>query len=106
MILAKAERPLRLTHRERPRSRTRNPGARAWAIEATRYQRGTVVSTFPDWLQTFAAINPVTYLLQGMRNLVLDGWDIRSLVEALAAIAGIGAFTMTLTLTALRTRTN
>jgi ABC-2 type transport system permease protein len=61
---------------------------------------------FSGWLEFLATINPVTYLLQGMRDLVLDGWDIRSLAEALAAIAGIGAFTMTLTLTALRFRTN
>ena len=61
---------------------------------------------FSGWLEFLATINPVTYLLQGMRNLVLDGWDIRSLAEALAAIAGIGAFTMTLTLTALRSRTS
>jgi ABC-2 type transport system permease protein len=60
---------------------------------------------FADWLKFLATINPVTYILQGMRHLILEGWDWRSLGEALAAIVGIGAFTLTLTLGALRSRT-
>ncbi len=60
---------------------------------------------FAGWLEFLATINPVTYILQGMRDLILEGWDWRSLFGALAAIFGIGAFTLTLTLSALRSRT-
>jgi hypothetical protein len=47
----------------------------------------------------------VTYILQGMRDLVLNGWDLGSLAAAFASIAGLGIFTMTLVLLALRSRT-
>jgi hypothetical protein len=47
----------------------------------------------------------VTYVLEGMRSLVLEGWDWRSLASGSAAILGLGAFAFALTLTALRSRT-
>jgi ABC-2 type transport system permease protein len=60
---------------------------------------------FADWLEFMATINPVTYIIEGMRDLVLDGWDIGSLAGAFASIAGLGMFTMLLVLGALRYRT-
>jgi ABC-2 type transport system permease protein len=60
---------------------------------------------FAPWLEFLATINPVTYILQGMRDLILEGWDWGSFLGAIAAIAGIAAFTLTLTLSALRSRT-
>jgi len=60
---------------------------------------------FSPWLETVATFNPVTYILQGMRSLVLDGWDPRRLGQAFAAVAALGAFTMTLVFAALRSRT-
>jgi ABC-2 type transport system permease protein len=60
---------------------------------------------YAGWLKFLATINPVTYILQGMRDLVLNGWDLGSLAAAFASIAGLGAFTMTLVLLALRSRT-
>lgn len=60
---------------------------------------------FADWLEFLATINPVTYILEGMRDLVLEGWDAQSLLAALASIGGLAAFTMTLVLLALRSRT-
>jgi ABC-type multidrug transport system permease subunit len=59
---------------------------------------------FDGWLKVLATINPVTYILQGMRTLILDGWDWEAIGKALAAIFGLGAFTQTLVLTALRYR--
>lgn len=59
---------------------------------------------FARWLQVLAMINPVTYILQGMRHLVLEGWSWGSLAGALASIAALGAFTITMTLLALRSR--
>ena len=55
------------------------------------------------WLSTIADYNPVTYLLAGMRSLV-DGWNGRSLLEALLAIGFVGLVTMTTSLLALRGR--
>lgn len=60
---------------------------------------------FAGWLEFLATINPVTYVLEGMRSLVLDGWDAGSLAAAFGAIAGLGAFTGTLVALGLRSRT-
>jgi ABC-2 type transport system permease protein len=60
---------------------------------------------FAGWLEFLATINPVTYILEGMRSLVLEGWDWEALGYAVLAIVGLGAFTMTLTVLALRGRT-
>jgi ABC-2 type transport system permease protein len=60
---------------------------------------------FEGWLEFLATINPVTYILEGMRSLVLVGWDAGALAKALGAILGLGAFTLTLAALALRHRT-
>jgi ABC-2 type transport system permease protein len=56
------------------------------------------------WLATIATYNPVTYLLVGMRSLVLSGWDVGAIAEGLAAILGVGLTSITLALLALRGR--
>jgi ABC-2 type transport system permease protein len=60
---------------------------------------------FDSWLEFLATINPVTYILEGMRTLVLEGWDWTDIGQALLAIGGLGAFNITLTILALRHRT-
>ena len=60
---------------------------------------------FEPWLEFLATINPVTYILQAQRSLVLVGWEWERLAYAALAIVGFGAFTLTLTMLALRTRT-
>ncbi|MCH8815542.1 MAG: ABC transporter permease [Chloroflexi bacterium] len=60
---------------------------------------------FEPWLEFMATINPVTYIIEAQRSLVLDGWEWDKLGYSAAAIAGFGAFTLTLTMLALRTRT-
>ncbi len=62
-------------------------------------------SVFSGWLRFLATINPVTYLLEGMRDLVLNGWDPASLAAAFGAILGIAAVTLTASVLALRSRT-
>lgn len=57
------------------------------------------------WLSTVATYNPVTYLLDALRSLITDGWDIESLVMGVACIAGVGVVSGTLALTALIGRT-
>lgn len=56
------------------------------------------------WLATIAEYNPVTYLLGGMRSLVLEGWDGEAILEGVSAIVGIALVSMTLALRALRGR--
>jgi ABC-2 type transport system permease protein len=56
------------------------------------------------WFSTIATYNPITYLLGALRSLILTGWDGRALLEGVAALAGIGAFGMTLAILALRGR--
>jgi ABC-2 type transport system permease protein len=61
---------------------------------------------FAPWLEFLATINPVTYILEGMRSLVIEGWDWSALAAAFAAILGLGVLTMTLVLLGLRSRTS
>jgi ABC-2 type transport system permease protein len=62
-------------------------------------------SELSGWLDTVAALNPVTYLLEGLRSLVSVGWDFDALGQALLAIAVLGAISMSLCFGALRGRT-
>ena len=61
-------------------------------------------SQLSGWLDVVAGWNPVTYLLEGMRSLVLIGWDAEALSKTFAAIAIVGAISMTLCFAALRGR--
>jgi ABC-2 type transport system permease protein len=56
------------------------------------------------WMSAVATYNPVTYLLEALRSLVTDGWSAASLLQGLAAIAGVAAVSFTLAFTALRGR--
>jgi ABC-2 type transport system permease protein len=57
------------------------------------------------WLNTIAAWNPVTYVLEGQRSLVTQGWEWAQLGKALLAIGAVGLISMSLCLAALRGRT-
>jgi len=62
-------------------------------------------SQLSGWLSTVAGFNPVTYLLGGLRSLVLgSGWQWGQLGQAVAAIAAVGLVSMTLCFAALRGR--
>ena len=56
------------------------------------------------WLKTVAAWNPVTYLLEGMRSVLSDGWDLGALVKAAAAILGLAVVTFTMAFRSLARR--
>jgi ABC-2 type transport system permease protein len=62
------------------------------------------LDVFADWLAWVARFNPVTYILEGMRALVVGGWEWGALMKGAGAIAGIAAFTLSLTVLALRSR--
>jgi len=62
-------------------------------------------SQLAGWLNTVAGYNPVTYLLAGLRSLVLgSSWQWGQLGQALAAIAIVGAISMSMCFAALRGR--
>jgi ABC-2 type transport system permease protein len=57
-----------------------------------------------DWFRTIATYNPVSYMVEGIRSLVITGWDTQALVQAfgIAGIAIVGF--LALSARALRTR--
>jgi ABC-2 type transport system permease protein len=61
-------------------------------------------SQLSGWLDTVAGLNPVTYLLEGLRSLVSQGWEWGDLAKALLAIAVLGTVSMSLCFAALRGR--
>jgi len=62
-------------------------------------------SQLSGWLDKVAAVNPVTYLLEGLRSLVSQGWQWDDLGKSLLAIGVMGAISMSLCFAALRGRT-
>lgn len=56
------------------------------------------------WLATASRYNPVTYLIEAVRSLILDGWDGAVLARAATAIVLVAAVTLTLATRALRSR--
>jgi ABC-2 type transport system permease protein len=61
-------------------------------------------SQLTGWLDTVAAWNPVTYLLEGLRSLSMRGWQWDELASALLAIAVVAGISMALCFGALRGR--
>jgi ABC-2 type transport system permease protein len=61
-------------------------------------------SQLTGWLDTVAAWNPVTYLLDGLRSLTMQGWEWSDLARALAAIAVVALISMSMCFAALRGR--
>jgi ABC-2 type transport system permease protein len=58
------------------------------------------------WLDTVAGLNPVTYILDGLRSIVLtDSWQWDELGKALLAIAIVSSISMAMCFAALRGRT-
>jgi ABC-2 type transport system permease protein len=56
------------------------------------------------WLADVATFNPVTYVLEGMRSLIQEGWVAEDLLLAFLAIAGVMVVTLTMSFLALRGR--
>jgi ABC-2 type transport system permease protein len=56
------------------------------------------------WVDTVAGLNPVTYILEGQRSLIFEGWVWADLGKGLLAIIVVGSVSMTLCFSALRGR--
>jgi ABC-2 type transport system permease protein len=53
------------------------------------------------WLEVAATLNPMTYLLDGLRALSMEGWDGEAIGVALLAVAALGSFSLTMAFMAL-----
>lgn len=56
------------------------------------------------WFRTVATWNPVSYLLEGVRSLLIDGWDAHALLAGFGCAAAIAVLAMAAAASALRTR--
>jgi ABC-2 type transport system permease protein len=57
-----------------------------------------------DWFRTVADWNPVSYMLEGIRSLVIVGWDGEALALGFACAGGIALIALVAASAALRTR--
>jgi ABC-2 type transport system permease protein len=57
-----------------------------------------------DWFRTIATYNPVSYLVEGVRSLIITGWDGEALALGFGLAAAIAVIAFTLAAGALRTR--
>ncbi|MDP6453490.1 MAG: ABC transporter permease [SAR202 cluster bacterium] len=57
------------------------------------------------WMSTVTIFNPVTYLLEALRSLIMVGWDGMALLKGVAAVLGVGVVSGGLALAALQGRT-
>jgi ABC-2 type transport system permease protein len=57
-----------------------------------------------DWFRTIATYNPVSYLLEAIRSLLITGWDSEALALGFGCAAAIAAASLTASALALRTR--
>jgi ABC-2 type transport system permease protein len=57
-----------------------------------------------DWFRQIATYNPVSYLIEGIRSLLITGWDAEALALAFAVALGVVAVGLAAASLALRTR--
>jgi ABC-2 type transport system permease protein len=60
----------------------------------------------PDWLQTFNKINPLSYLIDAIRALMLHGWQTEKIVAGFAAALVVGLITLPAAVIAFRRMVN
>jgi len=56
------------------------------------------------WLDTVAGLNPVTYILEGQRSLIFDGWEWGELAKTMLAIVVVGVVSMAMCFASMRGR--
>jgi ABC-2 type transport system permease protein len=57
-----------------------------------------------DWFRWTATVNPVSYLIEGIRSLIIEGWDGRALGLAFAITAALLVVALAVSSLALRVR--
>lgn len=89
--------------------KTANPGAVASSFILFFPFAFLTSSTVPldnltGWMRSIARFNPITYVLEGQRSLLSDGWDWTALGKGFLAILVLGTVSQTLALRALKGR--
>ncbi len=64
------------------------------------------IELLSGWIKVATQVNPITYILDAMRSLMIDGWDTQKLLIGLAACGILGAITFAFSLYGLRVRTS
>ena len=57
-----------------------------------------------DWFRTVTTINPVSYLIEGIRSLIITGWDAQALALGFGLAGGIAAIALAAASVALKGR--
>jgi ABC-2 type transport system permease protein len=57
-----------------------------------------------EWFRIAASLNPVSYLIEGIRSLVIEGWDGQALALAFSIVLALALVGLTLSSLALRGR--
>ncbi len=57
-----------------------------------------------DWFRLVATVNPISYMVEGLRSLVITGWDAQALLLGFGCAAGIIAISLAGAGASLRTR--
>jgi len=57
-----------------------------------------------DWFRTAATLNPVSYMIECVRSLIITGWDWQALALGFAFVFALGLASLALASRALRTR--
>jgi ABC-2 type transport system permease protein len=57
-----------------------------------------------DWFRTVADWNPVSYMLEAIRSLVIEGWNPEALALGFASAGGLALVALAAASSALRTR--
>jgi ABC-2 type transport system permease protein len=57
-----------------------------------------------DWFRLIADVNPVSYLIEGLRSLIVSGWDVQALATGFAVALGAIAAALWFSSRAFRTR--
>ena len=57
-----------------------------------------------DWFRTAATLNPVSYMIECVRSLIITGWDLQALALGFGFVIALGVISLALASRALRTR--
>jgi ABC-2 type transport system permease protein len=57
-----------------------------------------------DWFRTAATLNPISYMIECVRSLIIEGWDPQALLLGFGFVILIGLISLALAARALRTR--
>jgi len=77
------------------------PGSAVFFLSAIHLPRNLIQT---DWFRTVATYNPVSYMVEGLRSLVITGWDAQALALGFGIAAAIAALGFAGAARALRTR--